>query len=1104
VCGHENQPHAKYCSECATSMVAASSAGREERKVVTVLFADIVGFTRLAEHLDPEDVRALLAPYFARMRVELERVGGSVEKFIGDAVVAVFGAPVAHEDDPERAVRAALAIRDWVLAEQGDLQLRIAVNTGEALVALDGRQHLGEGIATGDVMNTASRLQAAAPINGVLVGDATYRSSNRVIAYRAANAISVKGKSVPVRVWEAIRLRSPSDSEVVSTTGAPLIGRVVELAVLQQALEHVRRDRVPQRMTIAGVPGIGKSRLLAELFRAIDDDPGEMVLWRQGRSLPYGEGVTFWALGEIVKAQAGILETDSPEHAEQKLHASVGAVIPKSDDAQWIERNLRPLAGLGRVAEMSSERAEAFTAWRRFLEALAERQPLVLAFEDLHWADDNLLDFIEYLVDSTGGAPILVVCTARPELFERRIRWDRRTLNAATLSLSPLSDEETARLIDSLTRDFEISAETQRELLGRASGNPLYAEQYVRMVAERSEAEDLPLPETIQGIIAARLDALPIDEKRLLQNAAVMGKVFWLGAVAVGGEAAAGAVGRRLKALERKEFIRRARRSSFAGEGEYAFLHILIRDVAYSQIPRVERAEKHRRAAEWIRSLGRAGDHAEMLAHHYLNALELRRAARQPIDAAFADVVLASLHDAGERALSLNAHSTAARFFESALELAPPQSPQRARLLFKLARTRHIAGYIEPDLLATAYAELLACGDTDTAAEAEATLGELNWVRGDRDRAFEHLARAHSLIENSAPSRVKAYVISSYSRLLMLAGENAAAIRLGSEALGIAKQHDFNQLRAHALNTIGVSRVHSGDDAGIEDLEKSIAIALEANAVEDTCRAQANLGSMFWERGELERARALWMEAEKGASHFGHIAYARWFRGLDVEAQYTFGRWDQALAAADRFISEVEAGAPYYLAPRWYTIRALIHVARGDISAARDDAQRSVELARLAKDPQSLYATLAGCAHVFRESGDTEQAVAIAEEFLVELRSGGRLGSAREHVHTLAWMMAAAGRGQELIDALPAGDTPWSHAAVAFIAGDLETAAEICRAMGAATDEARDRLWLAASLVAQRRHADADVHLQRAMTFYRSVGALRYIREGEALLSASA
>jgi tetratricopeptide (TPR) repeat protein len=261
---------------------------------------------------------------------------------------------------------------------------------------------------------------------------------------------------------------------------------------------------------------------------------------------------------------------------------------------------------------------------------------------------------------------------------------------------------------------------------------------------------------------------------------------------------------------------------------------------------------------------------------------------------------------------------------------------------------------------------------------------------------------------------------------------------------------------------------------------------------------------MFWEQGDLEKASRLWTEAEKGASHFGHVAYARWFQGLDVEAQYTFGHWDQALSAADRFIAEVEAGAPYYLAPRWYTIRALIHVARGDLVAARADAQRSVELARLAKDPQSLYATLAGCSHVLRESGDMEQAIAIAEEFIVELRSGGRLGSAREHVHTLAWMMAAAGRGQELLDALPAGDTPWSQAAVAFISGDLERAADICRAMGAATDEARDRLWLAASLVAHGRHADADVHLQRALTFYRSVGALRYVREGEALLTPSA
>ena len=396
-CGHEDRAGAKFCPECGAALGATTAVAREERKVVTVLFADLVGFTSRSEQLDPEDVRALLSPYYARLRSELESFGGTVEKFIGDAVMALFGAPIAHEDDPERAVRAALAIRDWVVEQAGDLQLRIAVNTGEALIALGAHPGQGEGMASGDVVNTTARLQTAAPVNGILVGETTYRATAEVITYRAAEPVSAKGKALPVPAWEALEARSRFGVDLARVSRAPLAGRQREVNVLSDALERVRSDRSTQLVTLAGVPGMGKSRLVAELFRVADEDSGELIAWRQGRSLPYGDGVTFWALAEMVKAQAGILETDTPDQAEAKLRAAVSGLLADPTDARWVEGHLRPLAGLSSGAEGGGDRREeAFAAWRRFFEALAERGPLVLVFEDLHWADDNLLDFIEH------------------------------------------------------------------------------------------------------------------------------------------------------------------------------------------------------------------------------------------------------------------------------------------------------------------------------------------------------------------------------------------------------------------------------------------------------------------------------------------------------------------------------------------------------------------------------------------------------------------------------------------------------------------------------------------------------------------------------------
>src|SRR6266540_1213662 len=740
----------------------SSITARRERKVVTVLFVDLVGFTARAEELDPEDVEAILRPYHERLRGELERFGGTVEKFIGDAVMALFGAPVAHEDDPESAVRAALAIRDWAREEEG-AQVRIAVNTGEALINLGARPESGEGMAAGDVVNTTARLQAAAPVNGLLVGEVTYRATRHAIDYREAEPVEAKGKAELVTVWEAVDARARVARESVSTR-AKLVGRERELALLREMLVRVRDDLAPQLVTLVGVPGIGKSRLVYELMQIVEQG-GVLTDWRQGRALPYGEGVTFWALREIVKAQAGILETDDEEEARRKLSEAVANVISDSTDAEWGEKHLRPLAGLEAEPQTGGDRrGEAFAAWRRLLEAMAEQRPLVLVFEDLHWADDGMLDFIDHLVDWATGVPILIVCTARPELLERRPGWGGGKLNATTLSLPPLSEEETARLLGALFEQPLLDAALQHALLSRAGGNPLYAEQYAAMALERGETENLPVPETLHGVIAARLDRLPAEEKGLLQDAAVLGKVFWLGGLVDGRSRSD--VEQRLHALGRKGFVQRARRTSVVGEAEYSFLHLVVRDVAYGQIPRGDRAQKHYRAAEWIESLGRRDDHAEMLAYHY---------------------------------------------YEEALALWPQEETEtRADLLFRRALAAYGTGRDgRADAIEEARAALIAAGDPDRAAETEALLAADSWMRGRRGPGLEHLRRAEALVTGRASSAGKARVLGEVARYHMLGGHDDAAIASGREALEIATALELGDVQADVLVTVGTARAEN-------------------------------------------------------------------------------------------------------------------------------------------------------------------------------------------------------------------------------------------------------------------------------------------------------
>jgi tetratricopeptide (TPR) repeat protein len=722
---------------------------------------------------------------------------------------------------------------------------------------------------------------------------------------------------------------------------------------------------------------------------------------------------------------------------------------------------------------------------------------LVLVFEDLHFADDGLLDFIDYLVDWAGGVPILVVATARPELLSRRPGWGGGKANAATLSLAPLSDEETARLVHALLGRAVLDAGLQETVLERAGGNPLYAEEFARMLEDRGKVEDLP--ETVQGLVAARIDGLSPEEKTLAQDGAVLGKTFWLGAAVALGGVERWAAEEQLHALARKEFVRRERRSAVAGEIEYAFRHLLVRDVAYGQIPRRARADKHRKAAEWIESLGRPEDHAEMLAHHYLSALELFRAAGRST-AEVADAARVALREAGDRALSLSSFPAAGRYYGEALELWPADDPDRPELLFRLGRARHLAADKTAErTLEEAREALLADGRRDRAAEADTLLAEVWWHRGDRERADVHLERARALVDESAASPAKAYVLSQIARYRALAGDGEEATRIGQQALRMAEAVGLDELRAHALNNVGIGKMQLGDTSGIADLERSVEISLAARSPE-AGRALNNLGAALAAFGDLRRSVHCYGEATRVGEDLGAMLTARFSRAMRVGGLMATGDWNEGLRRADEHVAEIEAGAPSYAEAGVRRFRAKARFARGDVRGALDELARMLEVARQARDPQVFVPALATAARMYTELGRYEEARPLAEELLRELK-----GKTEWRVLDLTWVaerLGCAGELRAFLEALPY--PKWRRACLAILDRDFEAAADVLHEMGALEFEAEARLRAAERLVPEGRRAEADDQLQRSLAFWRSVGATRYIAEGEALLAASA
>jgi class 3 adenylate cyclase/tetratricopeptide (TPR) repeat protein len=832
-------------ADAASSVGAAKPTGphppQEERRVVTVLFADLVGSAK-SNQADPEDVAARLRLYQHRARGEIERLGGRIEKFVGDGVMAVFGAPRTHEDDAERAVRAALAVAEAV-AELNEAHpdlgfaVRAAVNTGEAVVDLVPNLEAGESTVFGDVVNAASRLQYLAPPGGVLVGELTYRTTRDAIAYDVLQPVAARGDDTAFPVWRA-RAASIRPAAGERAERAPFVGRAEDLALLELTHSKTVRESSVQLVTVVGEAGMGKTRLVAEFRRALEQQP-QGALWLQGRCLAYGEGITFWALGELVKAQAGILESDSREQAAAKLRASVEALVPEASEQDWFTARLAPLVGAESGDGAGTvEQGESFAAWRRFLEAVSAWAPLVVVIEDLHWADSALLEFVDHVLQWSVGVPMLVLCTARPELYERQADWGGGKRNATTISLSPLSPGETAQLISTLLPRAVLPAETQAALLKRAGGNPLYAQEFVRMLLDRgivdseagvwATADEIPVPETVQAVIAARLDTLAGGQKSVLQDAAVIGKVFWRRAVAAVGDADEGAVETCLRELVARELVRPMRISSLRGQTEYAFTHMLIGDVAYGQIPRAARGKKHRAAAAWIARIseGRMTDHAEFLAYHYRQALELARVtgAAEEVEE-LEPLARRFLVLSGDRALKLDV-AAADAYYSQALELFPSEAPERVEVLWKGAEAAWLAGRFSEaeSQYEAAIADFRVRGDMLHAGEAMARLANALRDRGKTARARALLDEAIELLEREPRGPELAIAYLHNARDHNLSGRHAEALEWSEKALALSQRLGLENHAARALQFLGFLRFHLGDPTGVDVLREALRV----------------------------------------------------------------------------------------------------------------------------------------------------------------------------------------------------------------------------------------------------------------------------------------
>jgi class 3 adenylate cyclase/predicted ATPase len=843
--------------------------------MVSVLFADLVGFTTLAEDRDPESTRELLTRYFDTARNAIERHGGTVEKFIGDAVMAVWGTPIAHEDDAERAVRAALELVHEVPNLAPQLQARAGILTGEAAVTLGATN---QGMVAGDLVNTAARLQGVAEAGTVLVGEPTMRAAERAIVFEEVGEHSLKGKLSPVPSWRAVRVVAQrGGTQRTDALEPPFVGRDEELRLLKDQLHAPGRDQRARLVSITGPAGIGKSRLVWELEKYMDGIT-ENVYWHRGRSPSYGEGITFWALGEMVRRRARLTEDDDEATTRERIHATVAEYVPDPEERAIVQPALLTLLGLG---ESAGGRDVLFPAWRLFFERISELGTTALIFEDLQWADSGLLDFIDHLLDWSKSRPILVVTLARPELFDKRPDWGVGRRAFTSLALDPLSDDAIRQLLEGVVPGLPKTAVDT--IVSRAEGMPLYAVETVRTLLAEGKIEregdvyrpigdlsTLTVPESLRSLIASRLDALDPADRTLLQDASVLGQVFDVPTLATLTGIERSAVEERMRDLSRRELVELETDPRSPERGQYKFVQALIREVAYGTLALRDRRARHLAIARHYEALGEE-ELAGALASHYLAAFEASA------EGAEADAVAAqariALRAAVDRAVALGAHAQAVANIERALTITTDPA-ERAELLERAAASSFAGVLGETERYAReALAAREAVEDTSGIYRATAMVAHVLLDLNRLDAATEVLERTMARPGDAVEPEAEAELWNAMARAHMRSARTPEAIEAAERALTLAEPRNMLQTiadamnnRAAALNNIGRRR------EAIALLEAAVRIAAEGGWTTLEFRLRNNLAVSLYEDDPV-RADQLVRDMVELAQRVGHTQW---------------------------------------------------------------------------------------------------------------------------------------------------------------------------------------------------------------------------------------
>jgi class 3 adenylate cyclase/tetratricopeptide (TPR) repeat protein len=937
-CGAENPEEKKFCGDCgaplgevpgdaipAAAPPAPAEAPVAERRLVSVLFADLVGFTTLSESRDAEEVRQILSRYFDTSRRLISLYGGTVEKFIGDAVMAVWGTPTATEDDAERAVRAALDLVAAVSAlgdELGapELRARAGVLTGEAAVTIGAE---GEGMVAGDLVNTASRIQSIAPAGSAYVGDSTRRATEQTIAYEDAGTHELQGKSGLFPLWRALRVVSGARGSLKSQgLEAPFVGRDRELRLIKELFHGSADDGSAHLVSITGIAGIGKSRLAWEFYKYFDGLP-QTTYWHRGRCLSYGEGVTYWALADMVRMRCRIAEDEQGSSALEKLQAVLVEHVLDEEERRFVEPRVAHLLGLEDGPRF--EREDLFSAWRVFFERLAEVNPVVMVFEDMQWADDSLLDFIDHLLEWSRSFPILICTLARPELYDRRPTWGAGRRNFTSLHLDSLSSGTMEQILSGLVPG--LPDEVRSQILDRAEGIPLYAVETVRMMLDRGvlvqdgpvyrpvgPIASLEVPETLHALIAARLDGLAPEERRLLQDASVLGKTFTKRALAALLKLSESELEPLLESLVHKEMLGLQTDPRSPEHGQYSFLQDLVRYVAYETLSKHERRVRHLAAAAYLESaFGEEEEIVEVLASHYLDAYRAGPEAEGADE--IKDKARQMLTRAGERAASLAAAREGQRYFEQAAELADDAltradlEDRAGRMAWRRGRAEDARVFFEQ-----ARSTFEEAGLSHPAARLSARLAEIDGGEGHFGEAVERLEQALKTLSTEEPDEDVANVAAQLGRFLTLAGrfeEGAPHIEM---ALELAEGLDLPEVFAQALasKSVVLMRQNRLEEAKIL-LEGALARAVADDFPSAAARASNNLAVVHESRDRYPEALEATQRGIEFARRIGDRVWEGQMLSGEISSLVLVGRWDEALERGAEFQATDLAGVAYQL-----------------------------------------------------------------------------------------------------------------------------------------------------------------------------------------------